>query len=193
MKPGVVAVLVIGVAFGAGYLIKPDRLDESVRQHGFFVVERRKTLFAAVDSLREESRLQVLVYRGTVKVRASKTLLWLFDGEQTLWVPASVPLLIDLGKMVVTFDGGKIVRVKIPAPTLGDIAFQVEEALSVRGGALSWSQSQRDALEKEAYATARTAFVVQAQGFRPFAERQARAVIERQLHKTLPDLIVEFE
>jgi ABC-type methionine transport system ATPase subunit len=70
--------------------------------------------------------------------------------------------------------------VKLPKVTLGDIAFQPENATTINDGVLTFSNEQVEALRKANYANARRAMVAQAQqpGLLDAAKRQARTSVE---------------
>jgi hypothetical protein len=159
-------------------------LDEEAKHQGLFVQNTSKILAATVESLREENRLLVLSYKGSAKVTAEQTVLWLFEGRQELQVPAVVSYYIDLSELTladVTFDEkAKLVRVRLPKLSIGDIAFQPENATTVNSGILTFSEEQVEALRKANYASARKAMVAQAQqpGLINAAKRQAIANVQ---------------
>lgn len=172
-------------ALGSGYALAPRQvLDEEAKHHGLFVQNTSKILAATVESLREENRLLVLSYKGSAKVTAEQTVLWLFEGRQELQVPAVVSYYIDLSELTladVTFDEkAKLVRVRLPKLSIGDIAFQPENATTVNGGILTFSEEQVEALRKANYASARKAMVAQAQqpGLINAVKRQAIANVQ---------------
>lgn len=156
-------------AFGLGYWIAPkEQLDTVVEHTGFLQTDTKKVLSATVESLRAENKMLVLTYKGTAHVRIDRTKWWIFGGSQELIVPAVVNYYIDLSKLTlanVTFDEkAKLVRVKLPPVTMGDIAFQPEQATTINGGLLTYSQDEVEALQKANYASARRAMTAQAQG-----------------------------
>lgn len=172
-------------AFGVGYVAAPKALlDSEVKHTGFFTVDTTKVLATTVESLREENKLLVFTYKGTAKVQAGHTVLWLFGGEQELIVPAVVTYHIDLSDLSladVRYDEkAQLVTVKLPKVTLGEIAFQPENATAINGGVLTFSDEQVEALRKANYANARRAMVAQAQqpGLFDAAKRQARTNVE---------------
>lgn len=172
-------------ALGVGYVAAPkELLDGEVRHTGFFTVDASKVLAATVESLRDENRLAVFSYKGTAKVQAEHTVLWLFGGQQELSVPAVVTYYLDLSDLSladVRYDEkAKLVTVKLPKVTLGDIAFQPENATTINGGVLTFSDEQVEALRKANYANARRAMIAQAQqpGLLNAAKRQARTNVE---------------
>jgi hypothetical protein len=173
------------VALGVGYIAAPKAvLDGEVKHTGFFTVDTTKVLATTVESLRDENKLLVYSYKGTAKVQAGQTVLWLFGGEQELIVPAVVTYHLDLSNLSladVRYDEkAKLVTVKLPNVTLGDIAFQPENATTINGGVLTFSDEQVEALRKSNYANARRAMIAQAQqpGLLDAAKRQARTNVE---------------
>lgn len=156
-------------AIGAGYYFAPtELLDSEVEHTGFLQVDTKKVLAATVESLRSENELVVWSYKGTAKVTVERSKWWIFHGEQTLSVPAVVNYHVDLSKLTlenVEYDPAqKIVRVKLPPLEMGDIAFQPENATTINGGLLTYSDAQVEALRKTNYASARRAITKQAQG-----------------------------
>jgi hypothetical protein len=79
------------------------------------------------------------------------------------------------------------VTVALPSLTIGDIAFEPEGARTLNGGLLTFSQKQVDELTKLNFASARRAFVKQAQGETHIraAEVQAAREVERYLEVPL--------
>jgi hypothetical protein len=77
-------------------------------------------------------------------------------------------------------DKAKLVMVKLSRITLGDIAFQPENATTINGGVLTWSETQIESLRKMNYANARRAMVAQAQqpGLLDTAKLLARTNVE---------------
>lgn len=172
-------------ALGIGYAIAPKQpIDMEAEHQGLFVKNTTHILSATVESLREENRLLVYTYKGSAKVEAGHTVLWLFEGRQELQVPAVVNYYLDLSQLTladVTLDEkAKLVRVRLPKLSLGDIAFQPENATTVNGGVLTFSDDQVEALRKVNYASARKAMVAQAQqaGLINAAKRQAMTNIQ---------------
>jgi len=152
----------------AGYVAAPtEPLDREVRQAGLFTTDTRRVLAATVNSLRAESRLLVYSYRGSAAVSVERSVLWLLGGQHELMVPATVGYYVDLSALTldrVRYDArSQVVTVALPPLVMGDVAFQSEAARTVNGGVLTWSQAQVDELGRQAYATARRAFVAQAQ------------------------------
>lgn len=172
-------------ALGTGYVLAPKQLlDAEVRHTGLFTTDATKVLAATIESLREDNKLVVYSYKGTAKVQAGRTFLWLFGGQQELIVPAAITYLLDLSDLSlanVTYnEKAKLVTVKLPSVTLGDIAFQPENATTISGGILTWSDDQVEALRKLNYHSARRAMVAQAQqpGLLNAAKRQAITNVE---------------
>ena len=172
-------------AFGLGYWYAPkEQLDKVVEHKGFFQTDTKQVLSATVDSLRNENKMLVFSYRGSAHVRLDRTRFWVFGATQELIVPGSVTYYLDLSKLSladITYDEkAKLVRVKLPPVVMGDIAFQPEQATSINGGVLTYSQAQVDELLKANYATARRAMTAQAQGpgFVEAARRQAIANVQ---------------
>ena len=179
---------VIGIplaAFGLGYWVAPkEQLDKVVEHTGFFKTDTKQVLSASVESLRNENKMLVFSYRGTARVKFERSRWLIFDGTQTLIVPGAVNYYVDLGRISlanVTYDDkAKLVRVKLPPVVMGDIAFQPEQATTINGGLLTFSQAQVDEMLKANYATARRAMTAQAQGpaFVEAARRQAIANVQ---------------
>ncbi len=168
-------------AFGAGYVVAPkEPLANNVEERGFFTTTTSQVLSATVDSLRNENKLLVFSYKGTVKVRAKIDGLLFFNGEQNLIVPAGVSYYLDLSQLtlanVVYDEKAKLVRVKLPTLQIGDIAFQPENAMTENGGLLTFNAKQIEKLHRVNYKAARRAVVKQAQGkvLVENAKRQAR-------------------
>ena len=172
-------------ALGAGYWLSPKYpVDQEVSQSGFLRTDTTHILSATVESLREENRLLVYSYKGTARVAAGRSVLWLFRGQQELQVPAVVNYYLNLSQLSladVTYDErAKLVRVQLPKLTVGDIAFQPENATTINGGILTFSDDQVEDLRKLNYASARRAMVAQAQqpGLVNAAKHQAIANIQ---------------
>lgn len=171
--------------FGLGYWVAPkEQLAKEVQESGFFTVKETEVLSATVESLRAESKLVVWSYQGTVKVRASDTDWWVFESEQLLIVPASVDYRLNLKELTlanVRYDEeAKLVRVKLPKLKLSDVAFYPEQATTINGGLLTFSDDKVQALNKRAYRSARRAVIAQAQqpGMVEVAKRKARENVE---------------
>lgn len=161
--------LLCGASYYLGYQNAPrEILDSEVKHDGFFRVDTVKVLSATVESLRLENRLLVFSYKGSTTVEAERTLWWIFGGRQELIIPAVVTYYVDLSKLKpenVNFDEkAKEVKVKLPPIELGNIAFQPENATTINGGILTFSDKQVEALRKMNYANARKAMIKQAQG-----------------------------
>lgn len=178
-------------ALGVGYAVAPkEAIDQEVNATGFFQKDTSRILATTVESLREENRLLVFSYKGSAKVEAGRTVLWLFRGHQQLQVPAVVNYYLDLSQLSfanVTFDErAKLVRVRLPKLTVGDIAFQPENATTINGGVLTFSDEQVEDLRKLNYAAARKAMVAQSQqaGLVNAAKRQA--VVNIQTYFEIP-------
>ena len=172
-------------AISVGYVVAPKQpVDSEVQHTGLFSMDTKKVLATTVESLREENKLLVFSYKGSAKVQAERQVLWLFGGEQELIVPAVVNYYLDLSDLsladVSYNEQAKLVTVKLPKVTLGDIAFQPENATTINDGVLTFSDEQVEALRKANYANARRAMVAQAQqpGLLDAAKRQARTSIE---------------
>lgn len=190
------ALLLLPIAtFGLGYWVAPkEQLDREVEQSGFMQVDTKQVLATTVESLREENKMLVYSYKGTARVKVKRTKLWLFGGTQQLIVPAVVNYYIDLRDLTladVQYDEKtKIVRVKVPRVTLGDIAFQPEQVLTDNDGVLTFSQAQVDELQKLNYASARRAITAQAQGKGFVAAARRRAIENVQSYFEIPLRIV---
>jgi hypothetical protein len=171
--------------FGIGYAVADKQpVDTEVKQTGYFQTDTTKVLATTVESLREENRLLVYSYKGTAKVEAGRKWLWLFQGHQQLIVPAVVNYYLDLSDLTladVSFnEKAQIVTVRLPRVTLGDIAFQPENATTINGGVLTYGEQTVEALRKLNYASARRAMVAQAQqpGLLNAARKQAVANVQ---------------
>lgn len=173
----------LAVAGGVYALTDRRPVDTEVKNEGYFQVDTTKVLATTVESLRDERRMLVFSYKGTAKVQAERSLWWLFGGRQELIVPGVVNYYVDLSDLSlgdVSFnETAKIVTVRLPKVTLGDIAFQPENATTINGGILSWDDDQVEALRKLNYRNARRAMVAQAQqpGLLNAARKQARSNI----------------
>lgn len=175
------SLLLLIIAFGVGYWAAPkEMLDEEVTHSGFFRTDMSKVLSVTVESLREESKLQVFSYKGLARVQTDRTDFWIFEGRQQLIVPGVVTYHIDLSKLTlanVSYDElAKLVTVKLPPLELSDVAFQPENATTLNGGLLTFSEAQVEALRKTNYLNARRAMIKQAQGksLIDMAKRRAR-------------------
>lgn len=173
--------LACAVTFGAGYWMAPrEMLDEEVHYDGIFRTDTSKVLSTTVESLREESKLQVFSFKGLARVQTDRTDFWIFEGRQQLIVPGVINYFIDLSKLTLDNvrydDAAKLVTVKLPPLQLDDIAFQPENATTLNGGLLTFSEEQVEALRKKNYLKARQLLVKQAQGksYLDTAKRRAR-------------------
>lgn len=167
-------------AVGVGWAITDKRpVDTEVKNEGFFQVDTSRVLATTVESLRSENKLQVFSYKGTAKVETERSKWWFFGGRQELIVPAVVHYYVDLSDLTladVTFnETQKLVTVRVPRVTMGDIAFQPENATTTNGGILTWDDDQVEELRKLNYSLARKSMVGQAQqpGLLNTARRQA--------------------
>jgi hypothetical protein len=167
-------------AVALGWVVTDKRpVDTEIKHESFFQIDTTKVLATTVESLHEESKLLVYSYKGSAKVRAERTRFWLFGGRQELSVPAIVSYYVDMTDLSlanVTYnDKAKLVTVHLPKLTMGDIAFQPENATTINGGILTWDDDQVEALRKLNYRAARRAMVAQAQqaGLMNAAKRQA--------------------
>lgn len=154
-------------------------VDTEVKHDGFFQITTTKVLATTVESLRDENRLLVFSYKGNARVQTERTKWWVFGGRQELSVPAVVNYYVDLSDLTLADvsynETAKLVTVRLPRVTLGDVAFQPENAMTTSGGLLAWDDDQVEAMRKLNYASARRAMVAQAQqpGLLNAAKRQA--------------------
>ncbi|WP_426260033.1 DUF4230 domain-containing protein [Sphingomonas sp. DC1100-1] len=159
-------------------------VDTEAKHTGFFTVETTKVLATTVESLRDQNRLLVFSYKGNARVSAERTRFWLLSGTQELNVPAVVNYYLDLSSLslvdVSYSDTAKIVSVRLPAITVGDIVFQPENASTVNGGVLTYGEGTVEALRRLNYKSARRAMVAQAQqpGLLNEARRRAQENIQ---------------
>jgi hypothetical protein len=175
------------LAAGAGFALAPrEMLETEVRHSGLFRTDTKRVLSAAVESLRSENRLLVYSYRGSAAVSAERDGL-LLDGRQDLIVGAAVGYYVDVSRIgpgdVAYDERSAVVTVRLPPLTIGDVAFEPEAARTVNGGLLTYSQRQVDELTRLNYASARRAFVKQAQG--ETLVRLARAEAMRNVEASL--------
>lgn len=174
----------LAVAGGMYALVDRRPVDTEVRHTGFFTVETTKVLATTVESLRDENRLLVFSYKGNARVSAERTRFWLLSGTQELSVPAVVNYYLDLSDLTLADvsynDAAKVVAVQLPAVTLGDIAFQPENASTGNSGVLTYGEGTVEALRKLNYTNARRAMVAQAQqpGLLNEARRRARENVQ---------------
>ncbi|MBA2935312.1 DUF4230 domain-containing protein [Sphingomonas sp. CGMCC 1.13654] len=166
-KGAILIVSHLAVAGGTYALTDRRPVDTEAKHTGFFQVDKTKILSTTVESLREEGQLLVFSYKGTATVEAERTWLWLFGGHQNLVVPAVVPYYVDLSQLSladVTYDDrAKLVRVLLPRVTVGDIAFQPEQAITTNSGTLTYSEEQVEALRRMNFLNARRGMISQAQ------------------------------
>jgi hypothetical protein len=175
------------LAAGAGFALAPrEMLETEVRHSGFFTTDTKRVLSAAVESLRAENRLLVFSYRGSAAVSVERDGL-LFDGSQDLIVPASVGYYVDVSRLSpdrISYDRSTaVITVLLPPLTVGDVAFEPEGARTINSGLLTYSQRQVDELTKLNFASARRAFLKQAQG--EALIRTARSEAARDVEKYL--------
>ena len=190
MKKGAVISLLLisclascGVGFVMATPIEPEASE--VVEKGLFSTTTSQVLSATVESLRAENKLLVFSYKGTATVRNATDGILFLDSEQELFVPAGVNYYLDLSELTlanVTFDEkAKLVKVQLPKLQFGDVAFQPENAKTVNGGLLTYSEAEAEELRKLNYAAARKAMIVQAQGevLVANAKRQAEANVAK--------------
>lgn len=174
----------LAVAGGVYALTDRRPVDTEVRHTGYFTVETTKVLATTVESLRDENRLFVFSYKGNARVSAERTRFWLLSGTQELSVPAVVNYYLDLSDLTLADvsynDAAKVVAVRLPPVTLGDIAFQPENASTANGGVLTYGEGTVEALRRLNYKNARRAMVAQAQqpGLLNEARRRARENVQ---------------
>jgi len=190
------------LAAGAGFAVAPrELLETEVVHNGFFQTDTKRVLAAAVESLRAENKLLIYSYKGFAAVSAERDGFLFLDGHQDLIVPAAVSYFVDLSRLTaeqVTFDeASRIMTINLPPLVMGDVAFEPEGARTSNGGLLTFDQDEVDELSRLNYASARKAFVKQAQGqaIVEAAEREARANIQSVLALPLrivgrPDIAV---
>ncbi len=180
----------LAVAGGVYALTDRQPVDMEVRHTGFFTAETTKVLATTVESLRDENRLLVFSYKGNARVSAERTRFWLLTGSQELNVPAVVNFYLDLSNLTladVAYNAAaKIVTVRLPKVTLGDVAFQPENASAVNGGVLTYGEGTVEALRKLNYKNARRAMVAQAQQPGLLNEAKRRAIFNVQNYFEIP-------
>jgi len=176
------------IAAGVGYQLAPRELLETEVTHtGFFQVDSKRVLSAAVESLRAEQTMTVLSHKGFAAVSVERDGLLFLDGRQDLIVPASVTFGVDLSRLTlddVSYDeASKLITVRLPPLVMGDVAFEPEGARTLNGGLLTFSQRQVEVLTRLNYASARRAFIKQAQGAAlvEAAKQHARTNVETNL------------
>jgi hypothetical protein len=175
------------LAAGAGYTIAPRELLESeVVSSGFFRTDTKRTLAAAVESLRTEARLVAFSYKGFAAVSMHRTGPLGLDARQSLIVPANVDYMLDLSDLdasQIDFDEEqKQLTIYLPALTLGDITFDVVGAQTTNSGLLTFSQAEVDRLSRENFRSAKRAFIKSAQS--PTLVLAARSAAEAQIAST---------
>lgn len=186
------ALVVSHLAVAGGVYAFTDRrpVDTEVRHTGFFTFETTKVLATTVESLRDENRLLAFSYKGNARVSAERTRFWLLSGTQDLNVPAVVNYYLDLSGLTladVSYNNtAKIVTVRLPAITVGDIAFQPENASTVNGGVLTYGEGTVEALRRLNYKSARRAMVAQAQQPGLLNEARRRAIENVQAYFEIP-------
>lgn len=185
-EPRAVVALLLATHLAAGavgwHLAPREILDSEVKHTGPFQTDQTKVLRAAVESLREENRLEVLSVTGNVAVQTDRSIVvWPFRGSQVLVVPTNYTYSIDLSDLTladVRYDErAKLVTVRLPKLVMGEVAFQSERALVVNSGLITWSDAQVQELMRANYLGARRAAVKQAQdaGLIAVARRRAQA------------------
>jgi hypothetical protein len=177
MDNPIIAALALTI-FGIGYWVAPkELLDEEVKHTGFLQVDTTKILSATVESLRAKNSLVVWSYKGTVRVKAHRERYWLLNGTQELIVPAVVDYRLDLSELSPTYNAEtKLVTVRLPKLVLADVAFQPEEATTINGGSLSYSDDTVQELSKLSYRAARKGMIKQAQQAAMVAVAKSRAI-----------------
>ena len=186
MRASAPVLIVSHLAVAGGVYALTDRrpVDTEAKHTGFFTVETTKVLATTVESLRDQNRLLVFSYKGNARVSAERTRFWLLSGTQELNVPAVVNYYLDLSSLslvdVSYSDTAKIVSVRLPAITVGDIVFQPENASTVNGGVLTYGEGTVEALRRLNYKSARRAMVARAQqpGLLNEARRRAQENIQ---------------
>ena len=174
----------LAVASGVYALTDRRPVDTEAKHTGFFTVETTKVLATTVESLRDENQLLVFSYKGNARVSAERTRFWLLSGTQELSVPAVVNYYLDLSDLTLADvsynEAAKVVTVRLPPVTLGDIAFQPENASTVNGGVLTSGEGTVEALRRLNYRSARRAMVAQAQqpGLLNEARRRAKENVQ---------------
>lgn len=177
------------LAAAAGFVIAPRELLESAVVHnGFFETDTKRVLAAAVESLRAENKLLVYSYKGFAAVSVERDGFLLLNGRQDLIVPATVSYFVDLSNLTAVFDeASRVMTINLPPLVMGDVAFEPEGARTTNGGLLTFDQDEVEELSKLNYASARRAFVKQAQGLALIeaAKRQAGENVEWQFEVPL--------
>lgn len=187
VRPSFQALIVSHLAVAGGvYAFTPRYpVDTEVKHTGYFTVETTKVLATTVESLREENKLLVFSFKSAPEVVADRTRFYLFGVHQRLIVPAVVNYYLPLSDLTladVRFDErAKLVTVRLPRLVIGDVAFQPENATTINGGLLSFSEAAVEDMRKLNYAQARRAVLAQAQqpGFLNTARKQAVADVQQ--------------
>jgi len=183
-RAGLLVASHLAVAGGVYALTDRRPVDTEAKHTGYFALETTKVLATTVESLRDENKLLVFSYKGSARVAAERTRFWLLRGTQELSVPAAVDYYLDLSQLSLADvrydDAAKLVTVRLPPVTLGDIAFQPEGASTVNGGVLTFGDGTVEALRKLNYRNARRAMAAQAQqpGLLNEARRRARENVQ---------------
>jgi hypothetical protein len=180
------------LAAGAGYTLAPrELLETEVAHSGFFRTDTKRVLAAAVESIRAENKLLVYSYKGSAAVSAERDGLLFLDGKQDLIVPAQVGYYVDLSGLNledIKYDADlELVTVRLPRLVMGDVVFEPEGARTINGGLLTFSAAEVEQLNRLNYASARRAFLKQAQGATlvDAAKRNAKQRIESQFEVPL--------
>ncbi|MHC9420575.1 DUF4230 domain-containing protein [Sphingomonas citri] len=188
MSKALPALLVTHVGAAALGWVIADKLpvDTIVKHEGFFgATTTTRILATTIESLREEAKLQVYSFKGSPQVATDRTRFYFLGAHQLLIVPATVNYYLDLSGLSLADmrydDGAKLVRVRLPSLTTGDVAFEPEKATTITNGVLSFSDAQVEELRKVNYGQARRAVIAQAQqaGIVNAAKRQAIIDVER--------------
>lgn len=172
-------------AAGAGFTVAPreEPLETKVKHEGFFEVDTKRVLAAAVESLRTENSLVVYAYKGFAAVSVEKDGFLLLDGRQDLLVPASITYMVPLSGLTVDNikinEDQQIMTITLPKLVMSDVAFEPEGARVLNAGLITFSQEQVEEFTRQNYASARRAFVSQAQG--QAIIEQARANAEKSM------------
>lgn len=176
----------------AGFaLAEGEPLDHEVEHTGLFSADTKRTLAAAVLSLRDEHKLLVWTYRGAAHVSVERSeLAGLLEGTQELTVPATVGYYLDLsdfGAEHVDWDeAAGVLMVRLPPLQMGEVALEPEAAVVRNGGLLTYSDRQVQELAKIGFRRARSTFIGQAQqaSLVEAARRRARESVE--MHFQVP-------
>ncbi len=187
MREAIPALIVTHLgAMALGWAVADKRpVDTVVKQEGYFSDTTTHILSATIESLREEAKLQVYSFKGSPQVVTDRTRFYFFGAHQQLIVPATVNYYLDLSRLSLADtrydERAKLVRIKMPKLTIGDVAFEPEKATTINGGLLSFSEEQVEELRKANYAQARRAVTAQAQqaGIVNAARRQAITDVEQ--------------